>query len=103
PPARPPLRPAPPPYPTLFRPVGAHARDRPPRVRLDVDGDREPVPPGGREHRGQAPVLRRAAAPPGDDHLVDPGGLHLRHLGGDEDRKSTRLNSSHQIISYAVL
>src|SRR5258708_35908340 len=24
------------------------------------------------------------------------------HAGGDEDRKSTRLNSSHQIISYAV-
>src|SRR5258708_31737185 len=25
-----------------------------------------------------------------------------RKLGGDGDRKSTRLNSSHQIISYAV-
>src|SRR5688572_32124235 len=37
---------------------------------------------------------------------VDLGG-HVRHpllenLGGDEDRKSTRLNSSHSQISYAV-
>src|SRR5947208_16007942 len=28
--------------------------------------------------------------------------LELRHLLDLEDRKSTRLNSSHQIISYAV-
>src|SRR5258708_15654349 len=52
-------------------------------------------------------------------HLLEHGGLggpagFLAHrpcdlcrifaafVGGDEDRKSTRLNSSHQIISYAV-
>src|SRR5436309_11712462 len=28
--------------------------------------------------------------------------LHGRRAGGDEDRKSTRLNSSHVKISYAV-
>ena len=28
--------------------------------------------------------------------------LHLAHQGVDEDRKSTRLNSSHYLISYAV-
>src|SRR5258708_17852013 len=38
---------------------------------------------------------------------VAPGdNLHHRgyvaHIGGEGDRKSTRLNSSHQIISYAV-
>src|SRR5256885_10333057 len=38
-------------------------------------------------------------------HVLEGGGAHL--LGGDhaallEDRKSTRLNSSHLVISYAV-
>src|SRR5258708_18817837 len=31
-----------------------------------------------------------------------PVGLHLQHHQEVSDRKSTRLNSSHQIISYAV-
>src|SRR3712207_8074472 len=40
-------------------------------------------------------------------HGGDDGGPHLRHLGGEavgaaRDRKSTRLNSSHANISYAV-
>src|SRR5258708_17861246 len=37
-------------------------------------------------------------------HDVDVGGRHrLEHIStGKLDRKSTRLNSSHQIISYAV-
>src|SRR5207249_9422332 len=30
------------------------------------------------------------------------GVQHHRHLAGDQDRKSTRLNSSHVSISYAV-
>src|SRR5258708_3794629 len=33
---------------------------------------------------------------------ASPRGLQLRQACFDEDRKSTRLNSSHQIISYAV-
>src|SRR5256884_7150891 len=32
--------------------------------------------------------------------FLEPG--HSRHRGGVEDRKSTRLNSSHGYISYAV-
>src|SRR2546426_4531075 len=31
-----------------------------------------------------------------------PGRLHQLHGGRDRDRKSTRLNSSHLVISYAV-
>src|ERR1039457_7312458 len=27
---------------------------------------------------------------------------HVRHIGAEPDRKSTRLNSSHLVISYAV-
>src|SRR2546430_13301810 len=40
--------------------------------------------------------------------LLHRGGLHVRRIGDDEvvgegrDRKSTRLNSSHSQISYAV-
>src|SRR5258708_16963806 len=49
--------------------------------------------------------FRPAAA---DHHLAQPRSdrparRHARPAAGDrEDRKSTRLNSSHQIISYAV-
>src|SRR5258708_31864240 len=42
---------------------------------------------------------------PGIGMLVVNGQLHgeaQSHAARDEDRKSTRLNSSHQIISYAV-
>src|SRR5258708_28545311 len=35
------------------------------------------------------------------DRHAGVDGAHLDHLG-EQDRKSTRLNSSHQIISYAV-
>src|SRR5207244_6449028 len=42
--------------------------------------------------------LRLRQQPAGDPHHVREG-----HLRRDGDRKSTRLNSSHQILSYAVL
>src|SRR5258708_31854438 len=47
---------------------------------------------------GGVPAASPPSPPPTD--ASDPGG----GLGGDAagDRKSTRLNSSHQIISYAV-
>src|SRR5258708_14550895 len=35
-------------------------------------------------------------------HLMLKGRLELENFSGRTDRKSTRLNSSHQIISYAV-
>src|SRR2546427_4292049 len=39
----------------------------------------------------------------GDGHLAARDGIRLAHgEGADPDRKSTRLNSSHSQISYAV-
>src|SRR5258708_20674055 len=43
---------------------------------------------------------RRTCFPPGASRLPSAGGREAP--GGKQDRKSTRLNSSHQIISYAV-
>src|SRR5207244_13602855 len=45
-----------------------------------------------------------AAAVPGVRVAVDPrtNGLLITGTSAQQDRKSTRLNSSHQIISYAV-
>src|SRR2546426_5192682 len=65
------------PYTTLFRSPrgGPGGRDPPPHRRAD-----------GR--LGELPRRRRGAAPCG--------------AGSDRDRKSTRLNSSHLVISYAV-
>src|SRR2546427_8642518 len=62
------------PYTTLFRSPPAHA---------DRQLHRRHLLPGGLQQRGQ---LQQAL--PGDQ--------------GHEDRKSTRLNSSHSQISYAV-
>src|SRR5437667_11668920 len=61
------------PYTTLFRSSSPAATSTAPAV---------PAPSPGR--------------PPSSVVLVD------RRLGGEEDRKSTRLNSSHITISYAV-
>src|SRR5437867_10711355 len=51
----------------------------------------------------EAPQRREVRRPPGDDRLVDalrPREVLQAELPGD--RKSTRLNSSHRTISYAV-
>src|SRR3712207_8008884 len=82
------------PYPTLFRSVRQRAEDR-----AGVDDD----------------LLHRGHAPPGDGPVEPhpraqdgPGGRAARPtsprlaVGKDQDRKSTRLNSSHANISYAV-
>src|SRR2546426_8151021 len=46
---------------------------------------------------------RRRACEPGGDHAGQPGGgWGVRGAAAHEDRKSTRLNSSHLVISYAV-
>src|SRR5256885_5416447 len=45
--------------------------------------------------------LRRADAVQ-RQHVLEGHGVGLREGGGGEDRKSTRLNSSHLVISYAV-
>src|SRR3712207_8420411 len=54
--------------------------------------------PGGRRHRAARPD-REA---PADAGQPAPPGLPLRLASVAEDRKSTRLNSSHANISYAV-
>src|SRR3712207_8100060 len=68
------------PYTTLFR---SGNRDRNARGRPDRRG----------ALAGVRRVLERGAALPGRGHPRE---------GGDQDRKSTRLNSSHANISYAV-
>src|SRR5206468_12189304 len=85
------------PYTTLFRSLlvgqrgGGHPEDR------DEHNQREEIP----VHRGTHGIRR--------DQLNDQpgaGGDLLRRVphgsGADQDRKSTRLNSSHDQISYAV-
>src|SRR5258707_9771442 len=49
-------------------------------------------------------TLFRSRCGPGDHECDqrDGGGGHERRDGGVQDRKSTRLNSSHANISYAV-
>src|SRR5262245_64712112 len=56
---------------------------------------------GGEQHLASAFLLAGEAArdQAGDQRAVTKGALHQRGFG---DRKSTRLNSSHLGISYAV-
>src|SRR5947209_17203952 len=73
-------------------PISDHVRAQRPFVGLDSDC----VVPGGDVDHG-----RNVRAPAGGDHLERV----LRGGGGsreERDRKSTRLNSSHANISYAV-
>src|SRR3712207_8567342 len=76
------------PYTTLFR-SGDLGTDQP----GDVGSERREA--GGRA--AQQPALRQRDAEPGEGRQLGGG---LDPLG--EDRKSTRLNSSHANISYAV-
>src|SRR3712207_8436764 len=75
------------PYTTLFR----SGRDPGPRHPL-------PLEPQGVEHLG-APAERLVD---GGEHRQAPGVGVRRQEGTGRDRKSTRLNSSHANISYAV-
>src|SRR5438034_9256506 len=50
----------------------------------------------GMEHAPQIELLPNASL------LFAPGGYHLMLSNPKRDRKSTRLNSSHTVISYAV-
>src|SRR5256885_12120674 len=80
------------PYTTLFRSLALH----PERYRVPVDA-RVEFP--GVQRRRQLPVTQL------QDHLGESGEAGRRlgvPDGGLEDRKSTRLNSSHLVISYAV-
>src|SRR5207244_12949524 len=81
------------PYTTLFRSEASHQRRILEQLRL--------------EHLERHRPLKREVA--GPVHLAHPALpdeiVHAEAPGDDgahQDRKSTRLNSSHQIISYAV-
>src|SRR3712207_7428656 len=77
------------PYTTLFR--SHHPRDG---------------APGGAVRDEREPPLRERRARRRDAHRRvgrgEPGPVRLLVLNWQEDRKSTRLNSSHANISYAV-
>src|SRR3712207_8749712 len=73
------------PYTTLFRSRLRHAQRRRRRGEL--------------EHRRAERAARQPRDRAGEDAAAPP--RHLVHLRA-EDRKSTRLNSSHANISYAV-
>src|SRR5688500_20027799 len=75
------------PYTTLFRSLEWHrGHDRRQAGRIEVDGT------GG---AGEAGIVEGSIAVQLEPH-------HRRHRRQLGDRKSTRLNSSHLVISYAV-
>src|SRR6266446_9034191 len=81
-----------------------------PRSRRRRTGERRarrvPPPAGGCAARGGRRSLRQGSSAACSRHRPQarkaeaPG--PRRHRGGSRDRKSTRLNSSHLVISYAV-
>src|SRR2546422_2948095 len=84
------------PYTTLFRSLGRRAR----RGGLGEDRGagaalRAPPPPGRPGGRGEPDPRHHL-------HREGGGGDDAQDPRGDRDRKSTRLNSSHGYISYAV-
>src|SRR3712207_9414925 len=91
------------PYTTLFRSPGDP--DRPVAQRDERAAPRRAAHHRGQARAGPAPgaAARPAAAAPRlpAGRPQDPGG-HLDAEPEAEDRKSTRLNSSHANISYAV-
>src|SRR5207244_11256685 len=99
------LRPSAPtllPYTTLFRSDVGGPDDRPPFLDLGLVE--------GGEHRGRLLLARRDLLRHGGEtrphgrvgQSINNRGIDLAENVLGQDRKSTRLNSSHQIISYAV-
>src|SRR5690242_21191746 len=72
-----------------------------PGVQVDSLPDDVELPPedGDTFHANALPKARAAAAATGRVSIADDSGIEAAALG---DRKSTRLNSSHMSISYAV-
>src|SRR3712207_7262855 len=90
---------------------GGQVRRRAPAVQqAHADRDVAALEPGLRRRLQEAGQLRRltrvADEPRGTDDVDHPTGVRRRvprvHAERDQDRKSTRLNSSHANISYAV-
>src|SRR2546426_1428305 len=86
------------PYTTLFRSRHPEARGRHGAGEAHADGDVL------LEHqlREQAAPLGEAPRVVGEERVVHQLGDRLPAGDGLRDRKSTRLNSSHLVISYAV-
>src|SRR3712207_7065253 len=83
------------PYTTLFRSVEAHQRGRPLPALADPVDQLEPV------------QARRQVEPDAQQVTGEVAHVAIEDVEGaqrdrDRDRKSTRLNSSHANISYAV-
>src|SRR3989454_11482699 len=91
------------PYTTLFRSHRSGPRPPPPPPTQPAawSSVRETALRHGAHRRGAGVLgrLARGAVPPGDRRT---GGLPHDGLSRRRDRKSTRLNSSHLVISYAV-
>src|SRR3712207_7392653 len=85
------------PYTTLFRSVGEHRQLAPPR-RADLALDEDVVT---EVDVGLPGVERLLADPVAGEHDLQLG-VALPQRREAQDRKSTRLNSSHANISYAV-
>src|SRR2546426_4345096 len=79
-------------------------RDSQPGEHDDLEHDAEHLPDDGRQQRNSLGGERqRQREPEKPDRIVRKGVPALPEvLDGFEDRKSTRLNSSHLVISYAV-
>src|SRR3712207_7752687 len=83
------------PYTTLFRSVVAYASltGRPITAEVAMEVLKDLFPEGGTATITVDEIQRV---------VCDAFGVSLADLKGDKDRKSTRLNSSHANISYAV-
>src|SRR5438309_9057508 len=79
------------PYTTLFRSSEHRRGERPPTADETLEGEVADV------ERVRAPVEHLL-----DDELRRRGSMHEPVTRKTRDRKSTRLNSSHSSISYAV-
>src|SRR5256885_13780739 len=91
------------PYTTLFRSNVSRLRDRDPCLRPHDDVVVQRTPLAAVDHQAAGDI-----AGGGRDDDVVPGDRAVRLVAagrgvvGGVDRKSTRLNSSHLVISYAV-
>src|SRR5690606_39283076 len=102
-PGRPPPRPLPLPYTTLFRSPAEKRRDAGEGAQDQGEAHQDFTP----DHQRREPRVVAAVQQELDEAPVPVKGdgcrrLHLHGPGPVPDRKSTRLNSSHVKISYAV-
>ena len=71
-------------------------------VSLTVEPAAKSGPSGGVRHDWTRAEVRALFELPFADLLFEAQRIHRLHFDPREDRKSTRLNSSHGYISYAV-